>query len=75
MQIDYEFGLITLSKDEHARFDSDAAFRHKVLHKAHDLSDESEGRTVSIYADDAEKQIAHVSCETFDEENPETFLD
>ncbi len=75
MQIDNEFGLITLSKDEHACFDSDARFRHKVLQQAHDLSDESEGRTVSIYAEDAEKQIAHVSCETLDEENPETYLD
>ncbi|MCL4488366.1 MAG: hypothetical protein M1570_09590 [Chloroflexi bacterium] len=75
MQIDYEFGLITLSKDEHGRFNSDMQYRHKILQKAHDLSDESEGRTVSIYAEDAEKQIAHVSCETLDEKNPETYLD
>jgi hypothetical protein len=75
MQIDYEFGLISLSKDEHARFDSDKEFRHRVLQKAHDISDESDGRTVSIYVDDAEKQIAHVSCEAFDEENPTTYLD
>ncbi len=75
MEIDYELGLITLSKDEHARFETDAAYRHKVLQQAHDLSDESEGRTVSINAEDAEKQIAHVSCETLDEENPETYLD